>query len=175
MSAYLLDTSAVVAHFRKEVGHARVQALFDDEDAVLWLAAPSLLELDACLRDIGIEASIRRKAVDDYAGDLVHVVAVDERVVRRAMDIRDAVAGRLPAMDALIAACAAICGAVLVHRDSHFDAITHEVLPCLRLSSQDDETASNVVKEARATYKTRRTTVKTTTKRAKFSEDIDHT
>lgn len=161
MSAYLLDTSAVVAHYRKEVGHARVQALFDDEDAVLWLAAPSLLELDACLREIGIEAVIRRKTVDAYAGELVHVVAVDERVVLRAMEIRDAATGRLRALDALIAACAAVCGAVLVHRDSHFDAIPQEVLPSQRLSSQDDEAAtssaaSKVVKEARATYKASR-------------------
>jgi predicted nucleic acid-binding protein len=162
MSSYLLDTSAVVAHYRKEVGHARVQALFDDEDAVLWFAAPSLLELDTCLRDIGIEATVRRKTVNDYGGELVHIVPVDERVVRRAMDLRDAAAGRLPAMDALIAACAAVCGAVLVHRDSHFDAIPQEVLPSLRLSSQDDEAAtaaaaSDVVKEAKAAYKTGRT------------------
>jgi predicted nucleic acid-binding protein len=161
MSAYLLDTSAVVAHYRKEVGHARVQALFDNEDAVLWLAAPSLLELDACLRDIGIDVTIRHKAVDDYAGGLLNVVAVDERVVRRAMEIRDAVAARLPAMDALIAACAAVCGAVLVHRDAHFDAISQELLSSLRLSLQDDEVAtsvarSNVAKEAGATYKTKR-------------------
>ena len=161
MSAYLLDTSVIVAHYRKEVGHARVQALFDDDDAVLWLAVPSLLELDACLRDVGVEASNRRKTVDDYAGDLVHVVAVDERVARRAMDIRDVAAGRLPAMDALIAACAAVRGAILVHRDAHFDVIPQEVLPALRLSAQDDEAATSaasatVVKEAKATYTTRR-------------------
>lgn len=161
MSAYLLDTSAVVAHYRKEVGHARVQALFDNDDAVLWFAAPSLLELDSCLRDIGIDAATRLKTVDGYAGGLLNVVAVDERVVRRAMELRDAVAGRLPAMDALIAACAAVCGAVLVHRDAHFDAIPREMLSCLRLSLQDDESAtsaasSNVAKEAGATYKTKR-------------------
>jgi predicted nucleic acid-binding protein len=161
MSAYLLDTSAVVAHYRKEVGHARVQALFDDDDAVLWMAAPSLFELDACLRDIGIEEPVRRKSVNDYAGELVHVVTVDERVARRAMEIRDAAVGRLPAMDALIAACAAVCGAVLVHRDAHFDSIPVEVLPRLSLSAQDDDIATsavgfNHVKEARATYKTGR-------------------
>ena len=162
MSAYLLDTSAVVAHYRKEIGHARVQALFDDDDAVLLLAAPSLLELDACLRDIGMASTIRRKTVNDYAGDLVHVVVVDERVVRRAMDVRDAVAGRLPAMDALIAACALVHGAVLVHRDAHFNAIPQELLPTLRLSAQDDEATSaseglTGVKETRGTYTTRRT------------------
>jgi predicted nucleic acid-binding protein len=159
MSAYLLDTSAVVAHYRKEVGHARVQALFDDDDAVLWIAAPSLLELDACLCDIGIEEAARRKTVNDYAGELVHVVTVDERVARRAMEIRDAAVGRLPAVDALIAACAAVCGAMLVHRDAHFDSIPQEVLPSLKLSAQDDDIAtsvvgSNRVKEASATYKT---------------------
>ncbi len=161
MSAYLLDTSAVVAHYRREVGHARVQALFDDEDAVLWLAAPSLLELDTCLRDIGVAASIRRQVVDDYAGELVHVVAVDERVVRRAMDIREAAVGRLPAMDVLIAACAAVCGAVLVHRDAHFDVIPQNILPSLKLSAHDDNAATsrvvpNVVKEAKSGYKTGR-------------------
>jgi predicted nucleic acid-binding protein len=161
MSAYLLDTSAVVAHYRKEIGHARVQALFDDDDAVLLFAAPSLLELDACLGDIGVEASIRRKTINDYAGDLVQVVAVDERVVRRAMEIRDAASGRLPALDALIAACAVVHGAVLVHRDAHFDAIPKERLPALRLSAQDDEAATAdasfpVAKEARGIYKTRR-------------------
>lgn len=161
MSAYLLDTSAVVAHYRKEIGHARVQALFDNEDAVLWLAAPSLLELDGCLRDIGIDVAIRHKVLDDYTGGLLNVVAVDERVVRRAIELRDAEALRLPAMDALIAACAAVCGAVLVHRDLHFDTIPGERLPTLRLSLQDDEAAtsaasSNVAKEAGATYKSKR-------------------
>lgn len=161
MSAYLLDTSAVVAHYRKEVGHARVQALFDDDDAVLWLAAPSLMELDACLRDIGIEKAARRMTVDAYAGELVHLVAVDECVARRAVEIRDAVVGRLPVMDALIAACAAVRGAILVHRDSHFDAIPGSVLPTLRLSPKDDDAASseaysNSVKEPGATYKTGR-------------------
>lgn len=161
MSAYLLDTSAVVAHYRKEVGHARVQALFEDDDAVLWFAAPSLLELEACLRDTGVEKAIRRKVVDDYAGGLVQIMAVDERVARRAMAIREAAAGRLPAMDALIAACAAICSAVLVHRDVHFDLIPAELLPSLRLSSQDDEAATCAanatrVRETQATYRTGR-------------------
>jgi len=157
MSAYLLDTSAVVAHYRKEAGHARVQALFDNDDAVLWLAAPSLLELDACFREIGIEAAVRRKAVDDYAGHLVQIVAIDERVARRAVDIRDAATGRLPSMDALIAACAAVRGAVLVHRDGHFDAIPETVLQSLRLSAQDDEAVTRApaptAREGRATYR----------------------
>ncbi|MEI8350885.1 MAG: PIN domain-containing protein [bacterium] len=161
MSAYLLDTSAVVAHYRKEVGHARVQALFDDDDAVLWIAAPSLLELDTCLRDIGIEETVRRQMVNDYMGELIHVVTVDGRVARRAMASRDAAERRLPAMYALIAACAVVCGAVLVHRDAHFDTIPLDVLPSLRLSEQDDGIAmsaigSNRVKEARAAYKTGR-------------------
>lgn len=161
MNAYLLDTSAILAHCLGEAGSARVQALFDDEDAALWLAAPSLLELDTALRSRGVSVEERCRVLDRYGTELLDIVSMDEVVARRAIAIRDATATRLPTIDALIAACAAICGAVLVHRDAHFDAIPEAVLARRRLSREDDAEATsadvrNAVKETRPRYRARR-------------------
>jgi hypothetical protein len=44
-------------------------------------------------------------------------------VVSKSVELRSAATGRLPQIDALIAATAAILNAVLVHRDPHFSSI----------------------------------------------------
>lgn len=50
---YLLDTSALLAHYRDEVGAARVQALFEREEDELLLASVSLPEFARRLKDLG--------------------------------------------------------------------------------------------------------------------------
>lgn len=42
---YLLDTSALLAHYRQEAGWEEVQTLFEDSAAELLLAAVSFAEL----------------------------------------------------------------------------------------------------------------------------------
>jgi len=41
---YLLDTSALLAHYRDEEGAPKVQALFEDEDASIAIASITLTE-----------------------------------------------------------------------------------------------------------------------------------
>lgn len=160
MSAYLLDTSAVLAHFWAEKGHVEVQALFDSPSAVVVLAAPALLELDNGLKRKGVDEALRRHATDLYGTRLAETLPVGLEEVRAAMAIRDVSPVRLPAMDALIAGCAAAHGAVLVHRDPHFDVIPDSLLKTWNLLDAKgypgvgDSRA--VVKERRAKYRSRR-------------------
>jgi predicted nucleic acid-binding protein len=62
------------------------------------------------------------------------VIPVDNVVARAAFQLKRDTPQRLPAMDALIAACAKIHDAILVHRDPHIAQIPahllkQEVLP----------------------------------------------
>lgn len=50
---YLLDTSALLAHYRQESGWETVQALFEDDMAELIIAAITLTEFGRRLRDLG--------------------------------------------------------------------------------------------------------------------------
>ncbi|MCB0068701.1 MAG: hypothetical protein KDD77_16175, partial [Caldilineaceae bacterium] len=49
-------------------------------------------------------------------------------VVSKSLSLRSAAIGRLPHIDALIAATAALLDAVLVHRDPHFGSIPMHLL-----------------------------------------------
>ena len=55
--SYLLDTSALLAHYRQEEGGEEVQALFDDAKTQIVLASVSLVEFARRLRDL----ALRRK------------------------------------------------------------------------------------------------------------------
>jgi len=50
---YLLDTSALLAHYRQEVGWEKVQALFETDEAELLIASVSLTELGRRLYELG--------------------------------------------------------------------------------------------------------------------------
>jgi len=128
MRTYLLDTSAILAHFFSEKGSAGVQALLDDPAAVILVAAPVLLELDSSLTRRGSGEASRYNVLNEYGTRLTETVSVDKAVVLSAVALRKSVPERLPAMDALIAGCALVHGAVLVHRDHHYDSIPREVL-----------------------------------------------
>ena len=156
MNAYLLDTTAIIAHFRKEPGYAQVQDLFNDPGAAVLIAAPSLLELDIALSAKVQDETRRRAVVIAYGGQLAEVVSADGDAARAAIAVRGAAAKRVPAMDALIAGCAAARGAVLVHSDPHFDAVPAEQLKTLRLREGGYPTSGDVppvVKEECASYK----------------------
>jgi predicted nucleic acid-binding protein len=62
------------------------------------------------------------------------VILVDEAVCSKGAELKFSATQRLPNIDALIAASAALHGATLVHRDPHFLGIpptllTQEMLP----------------------------------------------
>ena len=166
---YLLDTSAILAHFLKEPGHWQVQELFEDHTASILLATISLLELDSVLRSGIHDDGRRRDMVDLYGGRLAEVVPVDRMAVMKAISLRNASTRRIPAMDALVAGCASACSATLVHRDPHFDAIPSERLAVLRLTDGPEpapaQEAPPSVKEHRGSYVTRKRTRHHTTAR----------
>ena len=63
---YLLDTSALLAHYRQEHGWEMVQAVFEDNEAEIIMASVSLPEFGRRLRD-------PRRIGDGCAGDLFHL------------------------------------------------------------------------------------------------------
>ena len=50
---YVLDTSALLAHYRQETGWQPVQALFEADDTELILVSVSLTEFGRRLRELG--------------------------------------------------------------------------------------------------------------------------
>lgn len=129
----LLDTSAILAHHRQELGWERVQAIFEDPKQGVLLSAVSVTELGHRLRALGASPKDVHTTLDSYLA-LLNVVAIDEEIARSAVEIGASVAGRLPLADALIAACAQYRGACLVHRDTHMSAIPPEVIPQIDLA-----------------------------------------
>ncbi len=120
---YLLDTSAVLAHLRKEPGAERVQELFDREECPVLLCSVSLAELARRLRDLGATPEEAWEKIDGYRQVVDGVVPVDESVACDSDRILIATPERLPLVDALIASAARSRQAVLVHRDAHMRAI----------------------------------------------------
>ena len=128
MKAYVLDTSALLAHHRNEQGAARVQVLLEDPEAEIHVAAPSVAEMARRLLALGADVVTARTVALEYAGLATSVLAVDVAVAIRAFELGLASITRLPLVDALIAASASIIGATLVHRDTHFDGLTLELV-----------------------------------------------
>jgi predicted nucleic acid-binding protein len=120
---YLLDTSALLAHYRREAGWEKVQALFEADETELILASLSLTEFGRRLRELrAIEAEVE-EILSNYQLLFSEVALVDTSVARAAFVIGCRTPHRLPLVDALIAAVAQAKYAVLVHRDEHMRPI----------------------------------------------------
>lgn len=135
MPGYLLDTSALLVHFRKEAGWERVKAIFDEADASISIASVTLTELARRLVALGFGAEVAIEITDSYRMLLNSVVAVDEPIARTAFELGLKTPERLPMIDALIAASAQSRELVLVHRDRHLAAIPRELVLQLVLDS----------------------------------------
>jgi predicted nucleic acid-binding protein len=125
---YLLDTSALLAHYRQETGWDEVQALFEDDEAELMIASLSLTEFGRRLRELGAAESAVEGVLSDYELLFNDVVALDTAVAKVAFVIGCRTPRRLPLADALIAAAAQVRVAVLVHRDEHMRQIPVELV-----------------------------------------------
>ncbi len=132
----LLDTSALLAHARREPGWARVAELLEDGDLEVLASAVSLTELSRRFLDLGSSAKEAQDVVEDYRELMDEIVVVDERVALAAFDLGCKTPERLPLADALIAACALDRGARLVHRDRHMAAIPVDLLDQLDLAKE---------------------------------------
>ena len=82
---YLLDTSALLAHFRDEEGAEKLQDLFDSKDAQLLVASVSLPEFARRLRELGMSEQESLHVLDQYLLVLEEVVPVDGPVARGAL------------------------------------------------------------------------------------------
>lgn len=125
---YLLDTSAILAHFRQEGSWESVQTLFETEDAELLWASVSLAEFGRRLHDLGASAGEIETTLSNYRLLFTEIVAVDAAIAHAAFVIGCNTPHRLPLVDALIAACAQARSAVLVHRDEHMGQIPASLL-----------------------------------------------
>lgn len=128
MPRYLLDTSALLAHFRKEAGWEVVSAIFDDADAEVLVCSVTLAEFARRLAALGYATKLAREMAATYRLLMNEIVAVDESIALAAFDISARTPERLPLVDSFIAAAARAQGAVLVHRDSHLASIPAEIL-----------------------------------------------
>lgn len=133
---FLLDTSALLAHFRREPGGARVQSLFEEENTEILAASVSLTEFARRLREVGATVDEAHQTVRDYQELLAEVIAIDGRVALTAFDIGCETPERLPLVDALIAAAARERGACLVHRDRHMASIPESLVNQIDLSGE---------------------------------------
>lgn len=127
MLTHVLDTSAWVAHIKDEVGGDEVTALFNDSETRIGISAISLVEVHGILKTIGREKELS-DIIEQYRSLFALIVSVDEGVALRATTLRQDTSPRLPGIDAIIAATAALHDAILVHRDSHFLAIPDDLL-----------------------------------------------
>ena len=130
---YVLDTSAVLTHFRKENGWERIQSLAEDSDAVLLLASVSLVEFGRRLHELGFLTDEVDDVIENYTLLFSEILPIDEDVSLQALKISRSASRRVPLTDCLIAAAASLRQACLVHRDRHFGAIEPALLKQLDL------------------------------------------
>lgn len=132
---YLLDTSALLAHYRNESGAEQVQELFDLEGGKLLLASVSLPEFARRLKELGASQDEARRVVRQYRETVDEVVSVDVEIAEASFDLICQLSSRLPLVDALIAGAACTRHACLVHRDAHLRAIPVELVKQLDLAT----------------------------------------
>jgi len=125
---YLLDTSALLSHYRHETGWESVQHLFEKGEAEIFLASVSLAEFARRLHDLGAPDEEVNRTVADYEMLFSTIVPIDARIAKEAYVIGRLASARLPMVDALIAAAAQRYQAILVHRDRHMTSISTSAL-----------------------------------------------
>lgn len=120
---YILDTSALLAHHRNEEGADRVQELFEESGAQIFVASITLTEFSRRMRALEVTPAEISRMLGDYCLLFRSIVSIDGAIARQAFVISEAGEERIPLADSLIAAAAASINATLVHRDSHFSGI----------------------------------------------------
>jgi len=120
---HVLDTSAILAHYWDEPGADLVDDLFRSRGARLGVSTVTVAELRGLLsREDPVEAG-EVGVVSRYVDDLAVSIPADRTIAELAWQLRAAAPQRLPLVDAIIAATARSCDAILVHKDSHLAGI----------------------------------------------------
>jgi predicted nucleic acid-binding protein len=133
---YLLDTSAVLSHYRQEAGWEEVKRLLDTDGAEILIASVTLTEFGRQMRELGATKQEVMEALANYQLLLSGIVAIDAEVARAAFAIACRTPRRLPLVDALIAAAAQARDALLVHRDEHMRVIPADLLRQVELAAE---------------------------------------
>lgn len=152
MTRILLDTSAILAHYLREPYSDAVARILSEPSNDVGMCTCSALELAGKLTAKGLKPVEVHDVLDGYRAVLTREYPVDPAVVNAAIRLRETTRPRLPAMDALIAGCAAAHHATLVHADAHFDTIPPSELRTRRL----DVTSPIAVREPTPRYTTRK-------------------
>jgi predicted nucleic acid-binding protein len=125
---FLLDTSVLLLHYFKAPGADRIHRIISNEKNSILVASVSITELVRRLVATGCDPMEARASALSYATLCERVVPIDTAASIRAFELGVASRTRIPLVDALIAACASICDATLVHRDDHFLGIPADLL-----------------------------------------------
>jgi predicted nucleic acid-binding protein len=129
---YLLDSSAWLAHLFDEPGAEQVNLLFDDPQNDIDISALSIPEVYMRLKSLARQTQWQ-EVWSVYSTLFTKILSTDEAIAHRAIDLRLATMNRLPTVDALIAATAAVHQLTLVHRDPHLAAIPPQHLRQIQL------------------------------------------
>jgi predicted nucleic acid-binding protein len=125
---FLFDTSTLLLHYFKAPGSDWIHRIMTDTTNAIMIAAVSITELGRRLVATGCDPTEARSVALSYAAMCERVISVDTAASVRAFELGVASRARIPLVDALIAACASIADATLVHRDDHFLAIPADLL-----------------------------------------------
>ncbi len=120
--AYLLDTSAWLAHLFGESGVEAVNQIFDDPQEEVYVSALSLPEVYGRLSALG-QHEQWPVVLKNYQALFSRILSADEQVALLAVQLRSTTPVRLPTIDGLIAATAVAHRLTLIHRDPHLAAI----------------------------------------------------
>jgi predicted nucleic acid-binding protein len=140
---HVLDTSALLAHYFDEPGADVVEQLWATGPARPGVSAVTVAELRHRLDEEMSDSGEAREAADAYLNELTVCLPVDRMVAEFAWQLKEAIAERIPLADALIAATARAAGAVLVHRNPHFERIPHTVVDQVVLPLKTGEQGSS--------------------------------
>ena len=129
---YLLDSSAWLIHLFNEVGVEQVNQLFDDEASAITISTLSLVEVYARLRAMNRE-NRWEEVWEQYSYLFTTVLPATREVAEQAILMRSKSPSRIPTIDAMIAATAAVNRGTLVHRDPRLAAIPAELVSQIQL------------------------------------------
>jgi predicted nucleic acid-binding protein len=130
---HLLDTSALLAYYLREAGWETVEEILFSPSATVAISSLSWLELANRLRILAADPYEQLETLQIYRNLIGPGIPADDEIADEAHRLKLMATSRLPNMDAMIAATARKCGAVLVHRDPHLAAIPSQDLPQIRL------------------------------------------
>ena len=128
----LLDSSAWLTHLFGESGVEQINLLFDDPQNEVNISTLSIPEVYGRLKAIDQEKHWP-DVWETYNNLFNKILPVSEPIAHQAIVLRKAMPHRLPTIDGLIAATAALHNLTLVHRDSHFATIPSQLLTQIQL------------------------------------------